>query len=443
MPREIRPGKNIPINQTSFQNLLLNSSAGFRKFISPSWDFTALAVRPLPIPESGKQSFTPFLKSEHPLIFGDWFGQDFLTARVSNGSKTAIYMVKHKDDGYEVLENSPTFQLSEYLNKFSLVLRNMQSGKQEYVEQAKSTVASFSSFEKKIWNIYKADKLTEVNVSVTAFMQGIPIVIKSQIQQEFVTEKRELQLTGLAPVIKISKSAIYSIIDVAKGTPDSPSPPDLIDLRQGAFLQISRYGTDTNTWYPTSGNKSLNYHQVRVFEVYDKIKPTIKFDISDKVTTWDRVFNLLSPEEELYLLLWAGISSVYIYAALVDKFKLPDRVISEAKTRLGITSVAITADMPSHESTSNSEDELDTIQSEDEEQEQDSQLPWDEEEQKSEVVIDGKHPLFEKPNDKPTTTGKDNKNDQGEHGKKVKNFMNLIEEIKSILDDEEDNTFEK
>lgn len=355
MPRDIVRGSNLIKPDKTFQSLLINTKYGRRNVHRPLWDFTALVIRPLPSCDNHKTRLSPF-KDEYGEP-GEWIGKDAVVATVSGGVRAVQYMIKHMYDGMETLENSPTYQLNTYLERYRKVLELMHSANSDDREKANDEL---QSLKEKVWKRFKRDSETQVDVKTMEFIQCVPLVVRSQVQYDHVTDKG-VTLTGLAPLVMLTKSAQISLRQALQVRPGEEEV-DLIDPKNGAFLQITRSGTNKKSWYPSEGEKMGNTYDVEVFKIYDKYYPKFEGNVFDHITPWDSVFNLLSPEEELSLLVWSGIPSIYLYVALADSFNLPNQVIKDAREELGYSSITVNNFKFSDQEKTNVEDQIDVFE---------------------------------------------------------------------------------
>lgn len=315
----------------NFESFILAPVNGTRRYLfKPTWDFTALVFRPLPIVDENDQITSLELDGD----IGNWFGSGFDVAEVA-GERFANFVVRHRLEDFSVREDSPAWALHTFFSKYSKVKMLYALGKTEEAEHKKALL------DPKIYKRLEIDTRTSVKVKQMTAIQSLVLVHKSKLYEPMCGLEPHLPAV---PIVLLPSSASQEVESNIKETGGH-----IVDVtgEEGAFIRVVRHGTD-KSWYPTSGKPGLTQYEVRVLSKYDQHLPNLPkdFDITSKTTKWSKTFILLSPEEQLNIILWCNIPSIYLYCALADSFDLPNRVIKEATKELGITSVPIDSTIP-------------------------------------------------------------------------------------------------
>lgn len=339
MPRKLFVSEQRQPNklqtQSAYQEFILKDPG---RLTRPNWtSFTLLLFRPLPYYDAATNTFEPLMSGPDEL--GRWILFNFQIARISNGARGATFILKHGYEPNEVLEDSPVSALAWFLRPYQQARYARAEGNLSRFEQLRDQCND------SILQRYLADNNTVVKVSPGAFVQAVVFVESSRPFPHGLG----LVGDGYAPVVMMVGSFLNNFTKAI--SPENPGDDykDVIDLEDGYLVAVARDGYDTRSWFPTRGRPGNNEYVVKLYKEYGDKRgpyfqaPLVEYadEIARRVTPWDDMFVLLSPEEQLSLLLRTGIDSVYLYSALHERWELPARVVNEARRRLGITNVQI------------------------------------------------------------------------------------------------------
>ena len=336
MPRELRPSQNPApaapsAGLSKYKEIVLDQRKARRLLFRPSWDFTILLFRPLPIFDPKTNSFTPYKDGD---MYGKWLGSDFVIGQVSSGFRTGKCVLKHQCEGTDVLDQSPIYVLAQQLSLYDRAKQALANNKRDVFEQLKPQLLP------KVWSLYQQDSLTQVRAKPASFVQAIVYAVKSQP----IPAGKGLYDDDLAPVVILEGSAQTALIEALQ--PQNPSEPeaDAIDPAAGRLIEIGRKGYDRRSWFPTSGAPDSNYFAARAFVKYGA-NPVISAALGNdarilellklKTTPWEDMFVLLDEKEQMDLLVWSGVNPAYIYLLLGDLFTIPDIITKAAQRTLG------------------------------------------------------------------------------------------------------------
>lgn len=329
------------------------NSAKRRSVYKPSWDFTALVFRPLPFKnDNGEIDFTAIEEGQQ---LAAWHKPGFDVAFLS-GDRTVQFIVRHADEDISVLEESPAWILSNYLGRYKRVQYLLAQNRVADAEMEKEMMHP------KIYQMLSHDTRTDVKVKSISFIQALIAVVRSQPKVPMIGLNEE---DGLVPVVMLTSSATQEIESTIL-QPGNEYADRITDYDKGVFIRLTRHGAEYS-WFPTTGKQGNNQYEASVKEKYADWLPAIPKDdkiresLSARITHWQNTFLLLNPEEQMTYILWASIPSAYLYVALGESFKLPDRVVREAKTQLGITQVAITTPAPKTETKKALDSDIDNV----------------------------------------------------------------------------------
>ena len=311
MPREI-------CNKTSID--LETIFAPGRTVLTPRFDFTLLLFRPLPIPvdrDKSSRQLTPGAEGTNP---GKWLGQDFVVSEFKILDRLVRVVLKHMNDSPTVLSESPIYTLHRYLRPYLSCLKSIDPKKSYY----------WGSINPKIYNYLK--RVTPVFDTYNAIcIQALVYAVQSTPQRV------PIGLQGKSALVLFKKNGLKAFLNSLYSRDPANPIIDVVHPEKGKLVAVTRLGAKPEL-YPRDGVDSGSSYQVSLYDNYDTFTANLagKEDLILSITDhWDNVFTLLTPEEQIELLLMSDIPPLVTYLALRHwDIKFPKSFLHKAKIAL-------------------------------------------------------------------------------------------------------------